>query len=186
MTKNEKAQLLSYLPQFVPSVPFTVRELTEMGRKPYAGAFSRLTQEDIKWVERAMALTDITHLSERRVDTLSGGERQRAYLSMAIAQNTGVIALDEAFSQMDASVEGKMLNALHVLSREMGKTILLVMHSLSGCVNDTDHVAVMDEGVIMASMPSEEIRKTDIIETVFGVQKGEVLLEDGQKKTIYI
>ncbi|WP_189347701.1 ATP-binding cassette domain-containing protein, partial [Mesorhizobium sp. M4A.F.Ca.ET.090.04.2.1] len=99
---RELARALAYLPQTTPAATgLTVRELAALGRYPWHGALGRFGHEDRRHIEEALALTDMAGFADRLVDELSGGERQRAWLAMLVAQNAGVMLLDEPISALD-------------------------------------------------------------------------------------
>ncbi len=77
---------------------------------------------------------------------LSGGERQRLGIARAIYKNTPIVILDEATSSLDSETEGKIMEKL---LKEYGenKTFLIIAHRL-GTLKYTDHIAVMERGVI--------------------------------------
>ncbi len=171
LTKIQRAQRISYLSQTLPDTPFTVKELTALGRRPYQKGLRKLSSKDEEIIKSAMKAAGVISFSERCVNTLSGGEKQRAYLSMVLAQETDVIALDEAATYMDAAVENEMYDIIQSLSRDYGKTIILVTHNLTRAVNDADEIVALDEGEVCARMSREQARKTSLIEEMFGVKK---------------
>ena len=171
LSKIQRAQRISYLSQTLPDTSFTVQELTALGRRPYQKGVRKLSSEDEEIIRSAMKDAGVISFSERSVNTLSGGEKQRAYLSMVLAQETDVIALDEASTYMDAAVENEMYDIIQSLSRNYGKTIILVTHNLTRMVNDADEIVVLNEGEVRAQMSSDQARKTSLIEDMFGVKK---------------
>lgn len=60
-----------------------------------------MVEKDEKAVQRAMEVTGVKDLSERKVDSLSGGQRQRAWIAMNLAQDTDIILLDEPTTYLD-------------------------------------------------------------------------------------
>lgn len=88
----------------------TVERLVAYGRLPYSSIFKAgLDQENQAQVERALALTDLTELRDRRVGALSGGQRQRAFIAMALAQNTELLFLDEPTTFLDVRYQVEIL-----------------------------------------------------------------------------
>ena len=81
--------------------PFNVKEIVVMGRHPYIPRFSPPSAKDIQTAEEKMDLCGITHLQDRKINELSGGERQRCMFARALCQDTPILLLDEAFSNMD-------------------------------------------------------------------------------------
>lgn len=186
MSSSERAKRISYLPQILKDVPFTVYELVSLGRRPYQSRIGKENKEDKEMIERALTLTDMHAFKNRRVDTLSGGEKQRAYLSMAISQNTDIIALDEPSAYMDAPAQREMISLLKKFSKEMGKTIVQVVHDLSGAVNHSDNIVIMDGGSVVLEADAESVKRGTAIEEIFSVKKGVFLSQSGEEQTVYM
>ncbi len=73
----------------------TVRQLVALGRYPYQSWMQQWSTEDEAMVNRALTQTSLQALADRPVDALSGGQRQRAWIAMTLAQDTGIVLLDE-------------------------------------------------------------------------------------------
>ena len=183
---RQRARRISYLSQSLPDTPFTVYELAALGRKPYHHRMGKLSDIDHQIIQDALKRTDMFAFSKRRVDSLSGGEKQRAYLAMVLAQETDVIALDEPATYMDASVEKETFEILKMLSGEMGKTIIQVVHNLSRAVNDSDCIVMMDNGRVISEMEAEEMMKSRLIEEIFAVEKSMIAAPDGKIRAVYL
>ncbi|PII39472.1 hypothetical protein T190_04870 [Sinorhizobium meliloti CCBAU 01290] len=61
---------------------------------------------------------------------LSGGMKQRVGLARALAADTDVILMDEAFSALDPLIRGDMQDQLLQLQRNLAKTIVFITHDL--------------------------------------------------------
>lgn len=88
---------------------------------------------------------------------LSGGELQRIAIARAILKNAKIILLDEATSSVDSETEGKIQEALKILSK--GRTTFVVAHRLSTIV-DADLIIVIKEGAILEQGPPAELLQT--------------------------
>ena len=122
----------------------TVRELVGMGRSPYTGFWGKLGSEDHRLVEEAIDLVGIRPLAERMLHTLSDGERQKAMIAKALAQHTPVIFLDEPTAFLDFPSKVDIMQLLHQLTRETGKTIFLSTHDLELALQIADKIWLMD------------------------------------------
>ena len=91
---------------------------------------------------------------------LSGGQRQRVVIAGALAVEPDVLIADEPVSSLDASVRGEILQLLLGLSRQQGKTIVVVTHDLGLAWNIADRIAVMYLGRIVEVGPTERVLAT--------------------------
>ena len=122
----------------------SARELIGMGRSPYTGFWGTLDKEDSRIVEESIALVKIENLASRMVHTLSDGERQKVMIAKALAQQTPVIFLDEPTAFLDFPSKVEIMQLLHQLTRETGKTIFLSTHDLELALQIADKIWLMD------------------------------------------
>lgn len=133
----------------------SVFQMAAMGRSPYTGFFGRLSDEDRRIVADCLASVGIGHLAGRMVSTLSDGERQKMMTAKALAQQTGVIFLDEPTSFLDYGSRVDTLQMLHRLSADEGKTIFLSTHDLELAMQIADELWVMTPGGITTGTPHQ-------------------------------
>jgi NitT/TauT family transport system ATP-binding protein len=96
--------------------------------------------------ERAERLLDRVGLGgfvDRFPDELSGGMNQRAAIVRALIHDPDLLLMDEPFGALDAITRDQMGLDFHQLSREEGKTVLFVTHSISEAVFLSNRVVVM-------------------------------------------
>ena len=140
----------------------TVEELVGMGRSPYTGFWGRLRTEDKEKVVQAIALVGIGELKDRMVQTLSDGERQKVMIAKALAQETPIIFLDEPTAFLDYPSKVEILNLLHRLSSEEGKTIFLSTHDLELALRVADRVWLMTKkGAVQTGSPDNLVIDPD-------------------------
>lgn len=163
------ARRLALLAQstFVPNME--VEQLVLCGRFPHQSFISSTTPEDRHIVEDALAMTGAYAFREKNIRNLSGGERQKVFLSMALAQDTDVIVLDEPTSYLDIHACHDVMQLVKRLNTELGKTIIMVLHDLQLALDFSHHVIVMKDGHILASGSSEEIVDSHAIEEAFQI-----------------
>lgn len=128
----------------------TVEELVALGRSPYTDFWGRLTRQDQKIVEEAIAMVGIGTLAKRQVTTLSDGERHKVMIAKALAQQTGIIFLDEPTAFLDYPSKVDVLQLLHKICHEAGKAVFLSTHDLELTLKAADTVWLMtrDEGLL--------------------------------------
>lgn len=87
---------------------------------------------------------------------LSGGEKQIVAIARALATDPSLIILDEPTSALDVSVQGKVINLLMRLQKELNLTYLFITHDLSLMRNIATRVAIMYLGKVCEIAPREE------------------------------
>ena len=88
---------------------------------------------------------------------LSGGMRQRVGLARALAAETEVMLMDEAFSALDPLIRREMQDQLVELQDKLDKTILFITHDLNEAMRLGDRIAMMRDGEIVQQGTAEEI-----------------------------
>jgi iron complex transport system ATP-binding protein len=164
------AKVLGLLPQS-PVAPdgITVADLVSRGRYPHQGWFRRWTEGDHDAVTRALDATGTAELIDRPIRELSGGQRQRVWVAMALAQETGLLLLDEPTTFLDIAHQVDLLRLLRKLNAESGKTVVVVLHDLNLACRFCDHVIAMADGSIVAEGPPSEVITAELVEKVFGL-----------------
>ena len=90
------------------------------------------------------------------VHQLSGGMRQRVGLARALATDTDIILMDEAFSALDPLIRAEMQDQLLELQRTLQKTIVFITHDLDEALRIGNRVAVLKDGrLIQVGTPRE-------------------------------
>ncbi|NJO52907.1 MAG: ABC transporter ATP-binding protein [Leptolyngbyaceae cyanobacterium RM2_2_4] len=164
------AKRLGMLPQS-PVAPegLTVRELVAQGRYPHQSWFQQWSREDEQFTEQALAITGITELGARLLDSLSGGQRQRAWIAMALAQNTDVLLLDEPTTFLDLAHQIEILDLLYDLNQTQGRTIIMVLHDLNQACRYADDLVVMRRGQIYTQGSPDGVMTETMVSEVFGI-----------------
>ena len=111
-------------------------------------------------LERARKITKIVGLAgweEKYPSELSGGMQQRVGLARALATDTEVLLMDEAFSALDPLIRREMQDQLLELQSELGKTIVFITHDLNEAMYLGDRIAVMRDGRIVQIGTPEDI-----------------------------
>ncbi|HEX2074390.1 MAG TPA: ABC transporter ATP-binding protein [Geodermatophilus sp.] len=168
---REVARVLGLLPQS-PIAPegLTVADLVARGRHPHQSWLRQWSRGDEAAVAEALAWTDMTELADRPVDALSGGQRQRAWISMALAQGTDLLLLDEPTTYLDLSHQIDVLELVARLHAERGRTVVVVLHDLNLAARYARRLVAMKDGVLVASGAPSEVLTERLLADVFDLE----------------
>jgi glycine betaine/proline transport system ATP-binding protein len=116
------------------------------------GKHQRL-EEANKWIETV----GLGGYQNARPRQLSGGQQQRVGLARALAMNTDIILMDEAFSALDPLIRSGMQDELISLQKSLNKTILFITHDFDEALKIGDRIAVLKDGSVQQVGKPEEI-----------------------------
>lgn len=155
---REVATRMALLPQG-PVAPegLRVRELVAQGRFPHQTLLRQWSREDASAVATAMKAADVDVFADRPVASLSGGQRQRCWIAMVLAQNTPILLLDEPTTFLDLRIQVEIMGLLTRISREEGRTLVVVLHELNVAAAFADRMVMMKDGAIHAEGPPSEV-----------------------------
>ena len=168
---KQVARQLGILPQ-TPLLPegLTVLELVSRGRFPWQGFMRQWTEEDQLAVDQALYLTGTASLASQPVDRLSGGQRQRCWIAMVLAQQTPIILLDEPTTYLDLRYQVEILALLQDLTRQHGRTVVVVLHDLNFAVAWGDTLMFLHEGQLVKTLENSADCTPELIHQVFGLE----------------
>ncbi|MGY1773444.1 ABC transporter ATP-binding protein [Blastococcus sp. SYSU D00813] len=165
---RDVARVLGLLPQ-TPIAPdgLTVADLVARGRHPHQSWLRQWSRDDEDAVAEALSWTDMTELADRPVEALSGGQRQRAWISMALAQGTDLLLLDEPTTYLDLAHQIDVLELVARLHAERGRTVVVVLHDLNLAARYAERLVAMRDGVLVASGTPGEVLTEQLMAEVF-------------------
>ena len=88
---------------------------------------------------------------------------------MALAQETGLLLLDEPTTFLDIAHQVEVLDLLTDLTRHQGRTIVAVLHDLNLACRYADNLVAMKDGRIVAEGAPREIVDPELVAEVFGL-----------------
>lgn len=108
-------------------------------------------------VERALDITQLGPLAERRPSELSGGQQQRVAIARCLAMRPRLLLLDEPLSNLDAALRDDLRTEMMRLIRIEGITAVYVTHDQVEAMAVSDRLAVMDSGSIVQFAAPQDI-----------------------------
>lgn len=117
----------------------TVRKNVELGMKfRGVGAPERRAR-----ATEQLARVGLEQFADLRPYELSGGMQQRAQIARVLAGDPRAILMDEPFGALDALTREQLQNDLLTISRERGKTVFFITHSIDEAILLGNRVLVM-------------------------------------------
>jgi iron complex transport system ATP-binding protein len=178
LAPQELARRIAYLPQSRNVPDITVERLVMHGRFPYLSYPRRYRREDREKVREALEWVGLSALAGRKMENLSGGQRQKAYLAMALAQDTGVILMDEPTTFLDIKNQFEMLDRARSLA-DGGKTVVMILHDFESILHYADHVVLMAQGRGLTVGDAETVLRSEELREALGVAPGFYETADG-------
>lgn len=145
----------------------TVNELVAMGRFPFTGLFDRMSENDWKVVKKSLEMVGMTGFDDRMVHQLSDGERQKVMIARALAQEPRILVLDEPTAYLDLPGRVSVMNLLHELAKDHGKTVLTSTHDLDLAMRSADRLWLMSPGGEIISGAPEDLVLSGDFQRVF-------------------
>jgi iron complex transport system ATP-binding protein len=145
-----------------------VEEYVLLGRIPHKGRLQFIeSKDDMRIAKDCMKLTDTLKVKDHPMDKISGGERQLALIARALTQEPGLLLLDEPMTHLDISHQVKVLDLIKRLNKEMGLTVVMVLHDLNLASEYCHRLALLNNGRIRKIGAPEEVIDYKIIEEVY-------------------
>jgi len=154
------AQNLSLvLTEKLPPSNLTVFELIALGRQPYTNWIGKLTETDLEQINKAITLTQIEHLAQKKYYEISDGEFQNVLVARALAQDTSIIILDEPSTHLDLFHKVALFKLLKKLASESKKCILFSTHDIDLAIQLSDEMILMTAEKVVQDQPCNLISK---------------------------
>lgn len=168
LSPRQRALAVAVVPQFLPTLPdVRVLDFVLGGRYAHLARFRGPSQQDVEIAHRALASCDADDVAQRRVDELSGGQRQRVLIARALAQEAGVLLVDEPTNSLDPEHQVRVFELLSRLAHE-GKSVVVVTHDLSLSGQFADRLMLMSRGRTVVDGTVERVLTPDVLGPIYG------------------
>jgi len=164
-----KSNVVAYVPQSEDvdwNFPVLVEDVVMMGRYGHMNLLRLPRRQDREAVDAALDRVGMKAFRKRQIGELSGGQKKRVFLARALAQDAGIILLDEPFTGVDVTTEEAIIALLRGL-RDEGKVILVSTHNLGSVPEFCDRAVLLNRTVLAAGL-TEEVFTQANLEKAFG------------------
>lgn len=118
-------------------------------------------------VRESLDRCGIAHLQHRKFDELSGGERRLVMIAGALYQGTEIIMLDEPTTFLDVDKELRIVDLI-VNLKQLGKTVIVVLHDVNLLYRICNRVIMMKEGRVMGEGYPSIMFTPDLLRDIYG------------------
>lgn len=182
---RELAKKVGYVPYTSgDTFPLTVVDTVLMGRNPHSGWRTSL-HEDMKVVEEALELMDITPLAMRPFNELSAGQHQRVMLARGLAQEPEFLLLDEPTANLDIRHQMDVIRTLKRLTKRKGIVVIMISHDLNLAAKYSDSIIMLSEGRVYDVGRPADVITQESIRAVYGVES-EVIVRDRRPSMVLL
>jgi len=162
--------------------PISVERLVALGLTPHLPAFGGLPADMTARVARMLEQVDLVSHRDQPATTLSGGELARAMLARAMVGDPDVLLVDEPLAGLDPRHALDSIARLRSLA-DGGMLVIASVHDLTLAARYATHVAVMDEGRLVAFGETATTLTASLLRTVFEVN---ACVQDAGKVTAVV
>ncbi|MBO4422347.1 MAG: ABC transporter ATP-binding protein [Clostridia bacterium] len=135
----------------------TVRQNIIFPLRNLKGKDKMTKQQMFAKADEVAGLVQLGGLMDRRPAELSGGQQQRVAIARALVKIPRILLLDEPLSNLDARLRLQTREELKRIQRETGITTVFVTHDQEEAMSISDHIIVMNAGVINQIGPPQDV-----------------------------
>lgn len=174
------ARKIAYVPQYQDIVfDISVFDYVMLGRNPYQTPWEMQRAEDKEIVEAMLQKCNVWHYRDTLIQSLSGGERQRVMIARAMAQQTGIMLLDEPLSNIDVTHKFEIMDILQELNEERNVTVLIILHDLPIAKTYSKQVLLLKEGKLLHFGNKNAVLTEENIRSCFDLTERYAVSEEG-------
>lgn len=180
LRRADVARQVGYVPQGHSAYfAFSLRDFVLMGRSAHLGAFSTPGKRDREVAARALDSLGIAHLADKPVTEISGGERQLALIARALAQEPGLLVMDEPTANLDFGNQVRVMERIVALAGS-GISVLFSSHNPDHAYLAARRVLLLAQGRALALGIPREVLSPEALERLYGIRVEVVELTGGR------
>lgn len=146
----------------------------------FCGLYITDKEKRKKYINDAIKLTGLENFKNYYPKQLSGGLLRRLNIACGIAHKPSIIFLDEPTVAVDPQSRNNILSGIKKLSND-GATIIYTTHYMEEAESICDRIIILDNGKIIASGTTDELKKLSNIEEKITVELNSISNNDIDK-----
>jgi iron complex transport system ATP-binding protein len=155
-SRMELAQKAGYISTEIVKVSnMSVYDLVALGRFPHTNWIGKIEASDNEIIIDALEKTSMTSYCNKLVSELSDGERQKSMIARILAQDTGIMIMDEPTAFLDVAGRYEILHLMHKLSYNNNKTIIFSTHDLQMAISQSDKIWLILDDKLIEGAPED-------------------------------
>lgn len=154
--------------------PFlTVHENVRLAAEAHLGGSMRLWRRPNRFtpaLTKASEALEAVGLTDRLgwlAGSLSHGDKRRLEIAIVLASDAQIILLDEPMAGMATENVGPLTDLIKGLSRDLGRTVLMVEHHMHVVLGVADRVAVLHHGELLAIGTPDEVTANPTVQSAY-------------------
>jgi iron complex transport system ATP-binding protein len=132
-----------------------VYDLVALGRFPHTNWMGKIESKDHEAVIDALRRTSMDSFSAKYISELSDGERQKVMISRILAQDTGIMIMDEPTAFLDVAGKYEIFHLMNQLSNDSDKTIIFSTHDLQMAISQSDKIWLILDDKLIEGAPED-------------------------------
>lgn len=177
LSSRTLARRIAYIPQsHYPAFNYPVIDMVLMGTSARGRGFAQPGRKEEAAAMEALERLGMADFAARDYFRLSGGERQLVLIARALAQQSGILVLDEPTASLDFGHQLIVMRCLRDLTRQ-GYTVIQSTHSPEQAYMFSDMLLAMHGGEMIAQGAPKDVLTREVTSRIYGVKTQVLSLE---------
>ncbi|MGL1901094.1 MAG: heme ABC transporter ATP-binding protein [Fibrobacterales bacterium] len=149
---------------------FSIYDIVMMGRYSHMNFLQSATDLDYHIVQTAMLETDTWNIKDKSIYEISGGEKQRVIIARSLAQQSGILLLDEPINHLDLKHQISILSLIKTLSKEKNLAVLTTLHDINMAARFSDSIVLLNNGKVVTKGSPQRVLTKEHIERIYDIE----------------
>jgi iron complex transport system ATP-binding protein len=181
MDGRERARRLGVLPQLEEGTFWgNATEYVLLGRFPHASRWSGFDADDVRKAHAALDTVGMGAFAGQAYVSLSGGERQRVRIAQIVAQEPGIVLLDEPLQHLDLAHQALVIELVRSRARKQDELAIMVLHEPLWIGSACTHALIFAGDGTVEAGPVDALLTREKLERAYGCRLREIEYASGR------